>query len=89
MRSDIRPKRRGQAIYRWTERLHVSMTVETKGQLLGVARENYTTISALGYAMVKVALEQPAILDAALELLTKLEEQAASGLHTQELRRAA
>lgn len=72
----MRAKRRGQNIWKWKERLHVSMPLAVKGRLLGVARENGTTLSALGYAVVKIALERPEVLDAALGHLAELEERA-------------
>lgn len=76
MTSSTQPKRKGQQLWKWTERLHVPVPLALKGEFLGVARQNGVSVAALGFAVVSAALHNPAWLAEAMELLRAREAAA-------------
>ncbi len=74
----IRPKRRGQRLWNWTERIHIPVPLKLKASVLREARDSRVSVSAWGYGIVVAALENPAWLAAGMEVLERLELEAAA-----------
>lgn len=71
-------KRRGQKLWKWTERLHIPLPVGLKAAVLREARENRVSVAAWGFGIVAAAVDNPLWLRQAMALLTEREAKAAT-----------
>lgn len=74
-----RPKRQGQRLWTWTERLHIPVPLKLKASVIREARENRVSVAAWGYGIVAAALQNAEWRAAGMELLERLERQSAAG----------
>lgn len=69
--------RRGQRLWRWSERLHIPVPLDLKANVLGLARVEGVSVAAWGFAIVRTAVDNPEFLQTAMALLARMEADAA------------